>query len=293
MLDNYKDLGLEVLSIALDEICPKYRLPDRRIDPIEMVAIEEVQKLSAFLHKGHAFLIKERFESRWQDLEDGFEKRLADLYKTKQRIIKAVRASDNSKNINLRLQKAMELWDRRRINLEKRIKNRRRTFKKKVSSQVDIKFTKDEVADLKLGLDRSIAREIREFENKRETSLRKIRELRNSERVEEKLIEKEVLFDLRIKKLCESYRRQEELFNKKWAEEDLQGAALDWFMKDIPQVHYWCTVANVPLAVCYRGVRERLNMLEFDTRGVDNILYDIKTEKISESNLPAYPFLKK
>lgn len=288
--DNYTDLGIEILSMALDEICPKYRLPDRKVDDIEMAAIEEVQKLAAFLHKGHAFLIQERFDKRWEVLESGFEKKLKALVDTKQKIIAAVKTSDNGNRIDVKLQRAMDLWDKRRISLEKRIKTRRRTFKKKVSSQVDIKFTQDEVADLKVGLERSIAREIREFESKRETSLRKIRELRNSFRIEEKLVEKEVLYDLRIKKLYESYFRQQELFNKKWTEEDLQGAALDWFIKDVPQVNYYCTVALVPLKTCYNGVLERVKMLGFDTYPVDSILDDIRTGKISPETLPSYPF---
>lgn len=290
MRDNYTDLGMEILSMALDEICPKYRLPDRKVDNVELAAIKEVEKLAAFLHRGHALLIQERFDKRWDALEKGFEEKLKTLIATKQKIITSVRTSDNGNKIDLKLQKAMELWDKRKIALEKRIKTRRRTFKKKVSSQVGIKFTPAEVADLKVGLERSIAREIRELENKRETNLRKIRESRNSLRIEEKLVEKEVLYDCRIKKLYESYARQQDLFNKKWAEEDLQGAALDWFTNDLPKVSYWCTVAGVPLRVCYQGVRERLKMLNFDTTSIDTILHDIQTGEISPDTLPLYPF---
>ena len=290
MTDNYTDLGMEILSIALDEICPKYRLPDRKVDDVEMAAIEEVQKLSAFLHKGHALLIQEKFDKRWENLENSFETKLASLISAKARILSSVRASDNTKKVDLKLSKAMDLWDKRRITLEKRIRGRRRAFKKKISSQVGIKFTPLEVADLKLGLDRSIGREIREFESKRETNLRKIRELRNAERIEEKLVEKEVLYDLRIKKLYESFERQQDLFNKKWSEEDLQGAALDWFENDVPQVNYWCTVAKVPLRVCYQGVLERLKMLEFDTTKVDVILSNIRSGDLDPESLPAYPF---
>lgn len=279
---NYRQLAIEILSIALDDICPKCLPNNKRIDDLDRLAISAVQRVCGKVYLGQATLVEERFDKDWTTLQDTYASKLSALEQFREKSKAEVLKGENTLKIDIKLEKAMETWDKRRKSFEKAIQSRERGFQTRVASQLGKKYTAAEVADLRVGLEESIAREIRKFEERRDLSIRKIQQARNSDRIYERLMEKDVIYDMRKQRLEKSFKRQEAIHNKKWEEEDLFGAALHWFAFDIDKVNFWCTVAGVPLQVCYEGVRERLSILNYVSPEIDDVYRKIRSGEINE-----------
>lgn len=208
------------------------------------------------------------------------------MEKAKGSAITAIQKSDNTNKIDQKLIVAEEAWDRRRKKFDEKLRARRRGFVIRVESQKGLKYTPDEVRDLKIGLEAQIAREIRDFEKRRDLAIQKIINSRNSFRVIERMTEKEVIFDTKIKGIEKSFKRQEEIYNRQWEDEDVFGASLHWFTNDLPQVKFWCQVAGVPLPVCYHTVKDRLDLMNYTSDELDAILKKFKSGELSETTIP-------
>jgi hypothetical protein len=116
--------------------------------------------------------------------------------------------------------------------------------------------------------------------------MQKIQQSRNSYRVIERATEKEVIFDTKLKNLEKSYARQVEIYNRQWTDEDTYGAAIHWFTNDLSEVKLWCSLAGVPMNVCYLTVQERLKLFGHDNSGIDSIVAKFKSGELSEQNIP-------
>jgi hypothetical protein len=280
---NYTQLGIEILSKALDDICPRFVEYNSKFDKLTRLAAKEAERFCGKIHLGQVRYIKNRFDSAWNQIESQYLQKRSALEQQFKSTIQKIKLADNTLEIDLKLDKAMQVWDNRKKSLERRIQARRRGFTVRVDSQKGQKYTPEEVKDLKVGLENKIAREIREFEKKREVALEKIKQSYNFQRNLERLTEKQVVYETKLKNLEKSFARQVDIFNKQIADEDLFGAALDWFVNDIDKVNFWCTLVKVPLNVCYHGVKERLDLMKFESEKIDKILLKLKTGEITPS----------
>lgn len=286
LLINYKLLAIEILSKALDDLCPKYVEVDKNADTLTRLAADRCAKICGIVHKGQIEYITQKYDQQWDDLLTTYLTKKINLEKAKGSAITAIQKSDNTNKIDQKLIVAEEAWDRRRKKFDEKLRARRRGFVIRVESQKGLKYTPDEVRDLKIGLEAQIAREIRDFEKRRDLAIQKIINSRNSFRVIERMTEKEVIFDTKIKGIEKSFKRQEEIYNRQWEDEDVFGASLHWFTNDLPQVKFWCQVAGVPLPVCYHTVKDRLDLMNYTSDELDAILKKFKSGELSETTIP-------
>lgn len=286
LLQNYKLLAIEILAKALDDICPKYVEVDSRANALTRLAAERCSLMCGQVHKGQVEYITRKYNEQWDDLLTQYISKTIALEKGKREAIASILKTDNTDKIDQKLIQAEEAWDRRRIKLEEKIRARRRGFKSRVEPQKGQKYTPEEIRDLGVGLEAQISREIRDFEKRRELSVQKIIQSRNSYRIIERVTEKEVIFDTKIKAVEKSFKRQEEIYNRQWEDEDIFGASLHWFVTDLPQVKFWCQLAGVPLPVCYKTVQSRLELIDFPSPEVNSIIEKFRTGELSESSIP-------
>lgn len=286
LLINYKLLAIEVLSKALDDICPKYVEVPQKADNLTKLAAEKCIQACGEIHKGQVEYITELYDKQWNTILTNYLTKKIALEKEKASTILAIQKMDNTDKVDQKLIANEEAWDRRRKRLEERIRARRRGFVARVESQKGQKYSPDEVKDLKLGMEQSISREIRDFEKRRELSVQKTIQSRNSFRIIERMTEKEIVFDTKIKATEKSFKRLEEIYNRQWEDEDVFGAALHWFIHDLTEVKFWCQLAGVPLLVCYLTVKERLELIKFDSPEIDAIIAKFRTGELSESTIP-------
>jgi hypothetical protein len=286
LLINYKLLAIEVLSKALDDLCPKYVEVDSNADSLTKLAAERCARMCGVIHKGQVQYVIDKYDSQWDELLTQYLTKKVSLEKDKRTAISSIFRADNTSKIDTKLIQAEDAWDRRRKKLEDKIRARRRGFITRVESQSGQKYTPEEVRDLKVGLEAQISREIRDFERRRDLAVQKIIASRNSFRIIERMTEKEVIFDTKIKGVEKSFKRQEEIYNRQWGDEDIFGASLHWFINDISQVKFWCQLAGVPLPVCYHTVKARLELIEFDSPEIDGIIAKLKSGELSETTIP-------
>lgn len=283
---NHKLLAIEIISKSLDDICPRFVDLTKKFDPITTMAVEAVRKTCGQIHLGQVLITKQSFDAAWDKIVREYNTKISILRAERDASISSIANADNSHTIDLKLDKAEMAWDKRQKSLGRRLRARRRAFDVKVTEQIGTKYTTEEADDLRAGLESSLNREIREFEKRREAAINKIRQARNSERIIERLMEKRVLYDLRRSRLDNGFARQETIYNRKWDEEDVFGAALHWFIYDIDRVNFWCIIAGIPLRLCYEGVADRLKQIEYDAPEIQTILRKIKTGQISELTIP-------
>ncbi len=286
LLLNYKLLAIEVLSKALDDLCPKYVQVDNNSDNLTKLAADRCLRMCGTIHKGQVQYITDKYDNQWDEILTQYLTRKVSLEREKREAISNIFKADNTAKIDTKLIQAEDAWDRRRKNLEDKIRARRRGFTIRVESQRGQKYTSEEVQDLKIGLEAQVSREIRDFEQRRNLAIQKIIASRNSYRIIERMTEKEVVFDTKIKGVEKSFKRQEEIYNRQWEDEDIFGASLHWFVNDLPQVKFWCQVAGVPLLVCYKTVKSRLELINFESPEIDEIIQKFKTGELSESIIP-------
>lgn len=286
LLINYKLLAIEVLSKALDDLCPKYVEVDKNADSLTRLAADRCARMCGVIHKGQVQYVIDRYDNQWDKLLTQYLSKKVSLERDKRTAISGIFNADNTEKVDIKLIQAEEAWDRRRKKLEDKIRARRRGFITRVESQRGQKYTPEEVHDLKVGLEAQISREIRDFERRRDLAVQKIIASRNSYRIIERMTEKEVIFDTKIKGVEKSFKRQEEIYNRQWEDEDIFGASLHWFVNDLSQVKFWCQLAGVPLPVCYKTVKSRLELINFDSPEIDDIIQKFKTGQLSESNVP-------
>lgn len=286
LLLNYTQLAIEILSKALDDICPKYVEVDRNADSLTRLAADRCARMCGAIHKGQVQYVIDKYDKQWDELLTQYLSKKVNLERDKRAAIASIFKADNTDKIDSKLIFAEEAWDRRRLKLEEKIRARRRGFQSRVEAQKGQKYTPEEVRDLKVGLEAQISREIRDFERRRDLAIQKIISSRNSYRIIERMTEKEVIFDTKIKGVEKSFKRQEEIYNRQWEDEDIFGASLHWFINDLPQVKFWCQLAGVPLPVCYQTVKSRLELLEFDSPEINVILRKFRTGELSETSVP-------
>ena len=286
LLINYKLLAIEILSKALDDICPKYVELDKNPNSLTRLAADRCAKMCGSIHKGQVEFITQKYDNQWEELLAAYLTKKINLEKSKGVAINAIQKSDNTNKIDQKLIAAEEAWDRRRKKFDEKLRARRRGFILRVESQKGLKYTPEEVRDLKIGLEAQIAREIRDFEKRRDLAIQKIIQSRNSFRIIERMTEKEVIFDTKIKGVEKSFKRQEEIYNRQWEDEDVFGASLHWFVNDLPEVKFWCQVAGVPLPVCYHTVKDRLNLMDYESHELNTIIEKFKSGELSETTIP-------
>jgi hypothetical protein len=286
LLINYKLLAIEILSKALDDLCPNYVEITPKMNKLERLAAEQCVKLCGRIHKGQVEFITNKYDQSWDHLLSTYLTKKIKLEKDKRSAIDNIYKADNTNKIDQKLIAAEEAWDRRRRTLEEKIRARRRGFATRVESQKGQKYTAAEVRDLRVGMESQISREIREFEKRRELSIQKVVQSRNSYRIIERMTEKEIVYDTKIKSVEKSYKRQEEIYNRQWEDEDIFGASLHWFINDLPQVKFWCGVAGVPLPVCYKTVKSRLERICIDSPEINDIIDRFRSGELSETTIP-------
>lgn len=286
LLLNYKLLSIEILSKSLDDLCPKYVEIDSKNTELEKLAAKSVLKLCGEIHLGQVLLIKEKYDKAWNEIVESYTTKKAQLIADRDKAIETIKRTDNDARVDEKLDQAEQAWDKRKRALEQRIQARRRGFVTRVELQKGQKYSASEVKDLKVGLESQISREIRDFEKRRELAMQKIQSTRNVYRIIERVTEKEIIFDTKLKNLEKSYARQVEIYNRQWMDEDTFGAALHWFTNDLSEVKLWCAVAGVPMNVCYLTARDRLKMINYDDVAINDIIQKFRTGKYSEQNIP-------
>ena len=285
-LINYKLLSIEILSQALDDLCPKYVKVEDRTSSLARLAAEECSKMCGNVHKGQVEYVTALYDNQWDSLLTSYLTKKISLEREKAAAISAIWKTDNTEKVDQKLIANEEAWDRRRKRLEERIRARRRGFTTRVESQKGQKYSADEIKDLKLGMEQQISREIRDFEKRRELSIQKTIQSRNSLRIIERMTEKEIVFDTKLKAIEKSFKRQEEIYNRQWEDEDIFGASLHWFANDLPEVKFWCQLAGVPLPVCYQTVKARLELMNFESPEIDGIIAKLKSGELSDTTIP-------
>lgn len=286
LLLNYKLLAIEILSKALDDLCPKYVEIEPRMDNLTRLAAERCAEMCGRIHKGQVEYVTHKYDQQWDELLTAYLTKKIAIERDKGEAITAIYKADNTEKVDQKLIQAEEAWDRRRKKLEEKIRARRRGFAIRVESQKGQRYTPSEIRDLKIGMESQISREIRDFEKRRDLAVQKIIQSRNSYRIIERMTEKEVIFDTKIKNIEKSFKRQEEIYNRQWEDEDIFGASLHWFVSDLSQVKFWCQLAGVPMLVCYKTVKARLEMINFDSLEIDSIINKFKLGELSEDTIP-------
>jgi len=282
---NYKLLSIEILSKALDDLCPKYVEVGPKGSELEKLAAAEAQAMCGEIHLGQVLLIMEKYDNSWAEITESYATKKATLLAERQKSINAIKRTDNDSKVDAKLELAEQAWEKRKRALEQRIQARRRGFGTKVESQKGQKYSAEEVKDLKVGLESQISREIREFEKRRELAMQKIQQTRNAYRIIERVTEKEIIFDTKLKNLEKSYARQVEIYNRQWTDEDIFGAALHWFSNDLSEVKLWCSIAGVPMNVCYLTVQDRLKLINYSSVDIDSIVAKFKSGELSEHTI--------
>lgn len=283
---NYKLLAIEILAKALDDLCPKYVEIDNKADALTQLAARECAKMCGRVHKGQVEYVTALYDKQWDKLLTIYLTKKIKLERDKAEAITAIWKADNTNKIDQKLIANEEAWDKRRKRLEERIRARRRGFTSRVESSKGQKYSTDEKNDLKVGFEQQISRLIRDFEKRRELSVQKTIQSRNSARIIERMTEKEIVFDTKLKALEKSFKRQEEIYNRQWEDEDIFGASLHWFTNDLSEVKFWCQLAGVPLLVCYQTVKSRLEMIDFDSPKINGIITKFKSGELSETTIP-------
>lgn len=283
---NYKLLSIEILSKALDDICPKYVEADPKDCELEKLAAAEAQLMCGEIHLGQVLLIREKYENTWNEIVEAYTTKKSTLLAEREKAINAIKRTDNDEKVDGKVVLAEQAWEKRKRSLEQRIQARRRGFVTRVEAQKGQKYSADEVKDLRVGMESQISREIRDFEKRRELAMQKIQQTRNAYRIIERVTEKEIIFDTKLKNLERSYARQVEIYNRQWTDEDIFGAALHWFANDLSEVKLLCSNAGVPMNVCYLTVQQRLALIQYTSVEINSIVDKFKSGELSEHTIP-------
>lgn len=64
LLINYKLLAIEILSKALDDLCPKYVEVDKNADTLTRLAADRCAKICGIVHKGQIEYITQKYDQQ-------------------------------------------------------------------------------------------------------------------------------------------------------------------------------------------------------------------------------------
>lgn len=249
MLTN---LYTEVITQALDDICP---------------ADEKQVKERLDKYRG----IEEAYDKEWELLQSQYEKEQKEFLESRTRIQEKISQQDNASTVDRKIAKKRGTKDRKVARLR-----RQRAQRLKSLNPFDYWATYQREHD---EITEEFDETITHCEQKFCEDKNRLNSSRNSVKIKSRREVSDKVWTKNRDLLEKRFKIKEANYNLRRNEEDHIRVAIEWFVNDFEYVLDLCRKVELDVKDCYQTARERIELIGYDTKPVDDILEKIENHE--------------
>lgn len=260
---NYKHrhLALNVLSKALDDICPKFEL--------------ESEEMRSMLIKERAEFFKEQeklLDKEWNYLERESQRETLALKKERSRVNSKIKKSRNTARIKAKISVLKRSKAKRIAYLKEKLKSETKLIQQQLKTLDGTRKKYTQIQNKLAKFTQTIEHKIEVTTKRFDKLILQTQKLDNAEAVERKLKQSQDIWKRKYDKIKKKYEEQENFYNNRREDLDLVRLAVEGFEHEENDIKHWCEWAGVSVKICYKEVQARLKLLGRKSLKIDELI---------------------
>jgi hypothetical protein len=278
-VEGHKRLAFEIISRALDDICPAEEPGEQVRTPEEREEFMKEQLENINLRVQRYQIYESELDTEWEQIEREAEIKFGKHVSERDSTFDRIRGTHNGQRIAVgvaryesqkssRIRSVTARTEADKMSYLKRVDKERAKGNPTNQTEIDSKISE---------LDRNLQNKIQAITERYDGYIRNLQRTNNKETVERRLENSREVWNRRAEELWEQLKVREANHNSKRQEFDQIRLAIDWFIADVEKVSFWCQVAGIPLIQCYEGVKRRLDLIHRQSDEFDAVLKRVKS----------------